>query len=99
MCQFKAKDSEAKPCPLCLGNISKYLKLDNMKKKTGLKESVWAFPIDYNPINTSNTLDIHEKYIYIIMFGIVTKRFIVLLASLVNASNHTKCVPLSNQKY
>ena len=32
------------------------------------------------------------------MFGINRKLFIVLLASIVNASNHTKCVSLSNQK-
>ena len=32
------------------------------------------------------------------MFGIIKKMFIVLLASIVNASNHTKCVSLSNQK-
>ena len=33
------------------------------------------------------------------MFGLITKMFIVLLSSIVNASNHTKCVSLSNQKY
>ena len=32
------------------------------------------------------------------MFGIVKKMFIVLLASIVNASSHTKCVSLSNEK-
>ena len=32
------------------------------------------------------------------MFGIIKKMFIVLLTSIVNASNHTKCVSLSNQK-
>ena len=32
------------------------------------------------------------------MFGIIKKMFIVLLTSIVNASNHTKCVLLSNQK-
>ena len=31
-------------------------------------------------------------------FGIIKKTFIELLTSLVNASNHTKCVSLSNQK-
>ena len=33
------------------------------------------------------------------MFGIIKKIFIVLLASIFNASNHAKCVSLSNQKY
>ena len=32
------------------------------------------------------------------MFGITKERLIVLLASIVNASNHLKCVSLSNQK-
>ena len=32
------------------------------------------------------------------MFGINKKMFIVLLASIVNTSNDTKCVSLSNQK-
>ena len=33
------------------------------------------------------------------MFGIIKKMFIVSLTSLVNASSHTKCVSLSNQKF
>ena len=33
------------------------------------------------------------------MFEIIKKMFILLLTSIVNASNHTKCVSLSNQKY
>ena len=32
------------------------------------------------------------------MFGIIYKMFIVLLSNIVNRSNHTKCVSLSNQK-
>ena len=32
------------------------------------------------------------------MFGIIKKMFIVLLSCIVNASNHAKCVSLSNQK-
>ena len=32
------------------------------------------------------------------MFGIITKMFIVLLGSIVNASNQTKCISLSIQK-
>ena len=31
-------------------------------------------------------------------FGLIKKMFIVLLTSIVNASNHTKCISLSNQK-
>ena len=33
-----------------------------------------------------------------IMFGTIKKMFIILLGSIVNASHHTKCVSLSNQK-
>ena len=32
------------------------------------------------------------------MFGVIKKMFIVLLSSIINISNHTKCVLLSNQK-
>ena len=32
------------------------------------------------------------------MFGITKKIFIVLLASIVNTSNHMKCMSLSNKK-
>ena len=32
------------------------------------------------------------------MFGTIKKIFIVLLSNIVNGSNHTKCVSLSNQK-
>ena len=32
------------------------------------------------------------------MFWLIKKIFIVLLTDLVNGSNHTKCVSLSNQK-
>ena len=33
------------------------------------------------------------------MLGIIKKMFIVLSSSIVNASNHTKCVSLSNHKW
>ena len=32
------------------------------------------------------------------MFGIIKNIFIALLTNIVNSSNHTKCVSLSNQK-
>ena len=32
------------------------------------------------------------------MFGLIKKRFIRLLTSLVNTSNHAKCISLSKQK-
>ena len=33
------------------------------------------------------------------MFGLIKKIFIGLLTGIVSVSNHTKCIPLSNQKY
>ena len=33
------------------------------------------------------------------MFGLIKKGFIGLFTSLVNGSNHTKCILLTNQKY
>ena len=41
--QFKAKNLEIKKYPLRLGNTSKDFTIDNLKKKTGLKESVNFF--------------------------------------------------------
>ena len=40
--QFKAKETEINPYPLCLGNISNDFTVDNMEK-TGLYECVWFF--------------------------------------------------------
>ena len=57
--QFKAKDSEIKRYPLCLGNISKDFSVDNMKK-TGLYRYVYDFSVDYNAIGVDDILDIHK---------------------------------------
>ena len=40
---MEVKNSEIKPDPLCLGNISKGFTLSNMKKKTALKGIVNIF--------------------------------------------------------
>ena len=39
-----------------------------------------------------------ERTWYKMMFGVIKKIFIGLLTGLVNGSNHTNCVLLSNQK-
>ena len=57
--QLIAKNPEIKRYPLCLGNISKEFSVDNMKK-TGLNECVYDFSFDYNIIDTSNIINIHE---------------------------------------
>ena len=56
------------------------------------------FSVEFNPIDTNAILDIHKYLMKKIMFGIIKKMLIVLLASIVNASNHTKCMSLNNQK-
>ena len=48
--KFKAKESEIVTSPLCLGNISKNVSVDNMKKKTGLNGYVHDFSVDYDAI-------------------------------------------------
>ena len=57
--KFKAKDSEILAYSLCLGNISKDLSQDNMKK-TGLKGYVYDFSTDYNAIAVSDIFEIHK---------------------------------------
>ena len=57
--KFKAKDSEIVASPLCLGNISKDLSTDNMKK-TGLTGYVYDFSADYNAFTIDDIKDIHN---------------------------------------
>ena len=59
MYQFKVKNSEIKDYTLCLGNISKDFKINNMKK-VKLRRVVKIFSVDFNPIDTSDILDIHK---------------------------------------
>ena len=57
--KFKGKDSEFVATPLCLGNISKDLSEDNMKK-TGLYGYVYDFSVNYDTIVVDDILDIHK---------------------------------------
>ena len=57
--KFKAKDSEVVASPLCLGNISKDLSIDNMKK-TGFNGYVFDFSVDYDATSVDNIKDIHK---------------------------------------
>ena len=45
---------------MCLGNVSKDFPIDNVKKKTRLKEIAKSFPVNYRSINTNENLDIHK---------------------------------------
>ena len=58
MYRIKAKDSEIKPYPLCLGNISNNLQSITWKNRA--KKSVQVVSIDYNAIDTSYILGIHR---------------------------------------
>ena len=57
--KFKAKESEIISTPLCLGNISKYFSLDNVKK-TGLNGYVCDYSVDYKGIGVHDILDTHK---------------------------------------
>ena len=60
--QFRAKDSEIKKCPFCLGNILGHFSANNMEK-TGLNGYVYDFSVDYRAVDTSNIVDIHKYLI------------------------------------
>ena len=57
--KFNAKDSEIVAYPLCLGNISKDISVDNMKK-TVLKEYIYDFSVDYYAITVTDIVNIHK---------------------------------------
>ena len=54
--KFKAKDSEIVTYPLCLGNISKDVSVDNMRK-TGLNRYFYDFSVDYYVFAVADILD------------------------------------------
>ena len=57
--QFKVRDSEIKDYALRLGNVSKDVTIDDMKKAV-LKGVVKFFSVDFNPIDNNDILDIHK---------------------------------------
>ena len=57
---FKAKDSEIVPRPLCLRNISNDWSIDNMKKKTGFNGYVYDFNADYDSTDVDDIKEIHK---------------------------------------
>ena len=58
--QFKAQDSDVKDYALSLGNISKDLSINDIKKNTKLKGNVIFFSVDFNSFDTNDILDIHK---------------------------------------
>ena len=64
-------------------------------KDTEIKDYVLCFG------NVSNDFTINNKFFLLILIQLISANLIlliVLLPSIINASNHTKCVLLSNQK-
>ena len=59
--KFKAKYSEIKPTPLCLGNVSKDFSVDNIKN-TGFYGYIYDFSVDYDAIAVDDILVI-QKYL------------------------------------
>ena len=57
--KFKAKDSEIKASPLCLGNISKDWSTDNMKR-TDFNEHIYDFSVDCDSTDADDVKDIHK---------------------------------------
>ena len=57
--KFKAKDSEIGASLLCLRNISKDWREDNLKK-IGLNEYVFDFRADYDATAVDDMLEIHK---------------------------------------
>ena len=57
--KFKANESEIKAAPLYLGNISKYLLVNNVKN-TGLHGYVYDFSVDYDATAVDDILDFHK---------------------------------------
>ena len=51
--QFETKDFEINTYPLCFGNISKDLTVDNMKE-TGLYGYVCGFSVDYESFHVDD---------------------------------------------
>ena len=57
--KLKAKDTKIVATPLCLGNISKDLSLDNIKR-TRLNGYVHDFSVGYDAIAFDDILNIHK---------------------------------------
>ena len=79
--------------------FQKILELIIWRKKR-LKGVVKFFSVYFNPIDTNDSLDIHNylmKRTWYKVFWLIKKIFIGLLTGVVHGSNHTKCVSLKVQ--
>ena len=60
VCQLKAKNSGIKDYALSLGNISKNLAINNLKKR--IKMSCKFFSVDFNLTDSKNILNINKYF-------------------------------------
>ena len=78
--QFRFKNSEIKPYPLCWGNSLKDFTIYNMKKM-GVKVSVEHFSVDYNAVYTNDIVDIYRFSIketwFEIIFGFIKRNLLL----------------------
>ena len=59
--KFKAKNSELKRYPMCLGGLSKYY-TENSRKDTGLYGNLYGLSVDYSAITNNKILDIYNYF-------------------------------------
>ena len=58
---FRAKNSEITPYPLCLEGLSKDFSSSN-RARTGLNGYAYDFSVDYNAIAVDDIVDIQEQH-------------------------------------
>ena len=99
-CKFKANNkTTAFPTRFCSGITSEIFS-NNEPKDVCFKINVLNFSFDYAAIDKSDISNFHKKLMVKKinkMFQSFKRLFIGLLASIVNASNRTKCISLDNQ--
>ena len=73
---LKQKISEIEPYPICLGHILRDFTIDNLKKNMSKRKCTFFF-VEYDPLDTSKILGIHNILMketqYKIMFRIIKK--------------------------
>ena len=60
--KFKAKGSKTVATPIYIGNISKVILVDSMKR-IGLNCYIYDFSVDYDAIAVDDKLDIHKNLV------------------------------------
>ena len=95
--KFKEKDSEIVATPLCLGNITNYWSVDNIKK-AALNGYVYGFSVDYNDTAVDDILDIHKHQMKTTFYTTVFFTTLMFFSCNLSSVNPLKCVSMSNQE-